>query len=254
MRNYQFSELKCHLSVTLSEINLDKILATGQVFRWRKKEDTWFGVIRSKLWILRQDSTGIHYSFHDIVTDCETKSEFLLRDYFNLNHRLADITTSWLSSDPHLNSLISSNPGLRLIRQHPFECLLAFITSSCNNMPRIASLMLKLSQISEHHISVDGTDFYTLPSISQLRKEGTEQVLRGLGFGYRAKYIVSAMQHVDEKGGEKWLESLRNVELTVARKELSLLAGVGPKVASCVCLMSLDKHSAVPIDTHMFQV
>ena len=65
---------------------------------------------------------------------------------------------------------------------------------------------------------------------------------------------MSTARDVAERGGEEWLESLRGVELSQARRELSLLAGVGPKVASCVCLMSLDKHNAVPIDTHMFQV
>ena len=62
------------------------------------------------------------------------------------------------------------------------------------------------------------------------------------------------MRDVEERGGLEWLESLRNVELSEARRELTGLAGVGPKVASCVCLMSLDKHEAVPIDTHIHQV
>ncbi|KAJ2331057.1 8-oxoguanine glycosylase ogg1 [Coemansia sp. RSA 2681] len=32
------------------------------------------------------------------------------------------------------------------------------------------------------------------------------------------------------------------------------LSGVGPKVADCVLLMSLDKTDAVPVDTHIWQV
>lgn len=35
---------------------------------------------------------------------------------------------------------------------------------------------------------------------------------------------------------------------------LCSLPGVGPKVADCVCLMSLDKHDAIPIDTHIWQI
>lgn len=35
---------------------------------------------------------------------------------------------------------------------------------------------------------------------------------------------------------------------------LCSLYGVGPKVADCVCLMSLDKHDAIPVDTHMWQI
>lgn len=30
--------------------------------------------------------------------------------------------------------------------------------------------------------------------------------------------------------------------------------GIGPKVAACVALFSLDKHEAIPVDTHVWQV
>jgi N-glycosylase/DNA lyase len=32
------------------------------------------------------------------------------------------------------------------------------------------------------------------------------------------------------------------------------LPGVGAKVADCVCLMSLDKTDAIPVDTHVWQI
>jgi N-glycosylase/DNA lyase len=32
------------------------------------------------------------------------------------------------------------------------------------------------------------------------------------------------------------------------------LPGVGAKVADCVCLMSLDKTNAIPVDTHVWQI
>lgn len=32
------------------------------------------------------------------------------------------------------------------------------------------------------------------------------------------------------------------------------LAGVGPKVAACICLFSLDKHDAIPVDTHVWDL
>ena len=39
-----------------------------------------------------------------------------------------------------------------------------------------------------------------------------------------------------------------------AKAELLKLTGVGPKVADCILLMSLDQPSSVPVDTHMFQI
>ena len=35
-----------------------------------------------------------------------------------------------------------------------------------------------------------------------------------------------------------------------AHEALLEMSGVGPKVADCVCLMSLDKMEAIPVDTH----
>lgn len=48
-----------------------------------------------------------------------------------------------------------------------------------------------------------------------------------------------------------WLRSLRSMPRLQVRTELMLLPGVGPKVADCVALFSLDQHDAVPVDTHV---
>jgi len=56
--------------------------------------------------------------------------------------------------------------------------------------------------------SFDGHDFYTFPSLKQL-KRATEEELRGMGFGYRAKYIVGTAAMLDKLGGEEALINLR---------------------------------------------
>ena len=50
---------------------------------------------------------------------------------------------------------------------------------------------------------------------------------------------------------EAYLLSLRGLTYEEARSALLPLAGVGPKVADCICLMSLDKREALPVDTHV---
>lgn len=56
------------------------------------------------------------------------------------------------------------------------------------------------------------------------------------------------------KKGLEYLCSLREQPYEKAHLALLQFSGVGPKVADCVCLMSLDKHDCVPVDTHVWQI
>ena len=118
---------------------------------------------------------------------------------------------------------------------------------------------------------IDGRSFHDFPPPEALTGDGVESQLRGLGFGYRAKYIHRTAVMVARERDEGWLDSLRNPESPVfgvaprpggemrpegregyreAHERLLELQGVGPKVADCVCLMGLGWGEAVPVDTH----
>jgi 3-methyladenine DNA glycosylase/8-oxoguanine DNA glycosylase len=83
-----------------------------------------------------------------------------------------------------------------------------------------------------------------------------EQTLRELGFGYRAKYIYQTACMIANDRPKGFLTTLREEkDYREAHDALLEFSGVGPKVADCVCLMSLDKMGAVPVDTHgMFNI
>jgi N-glycosylase/DNA lyase len=71
-----------------------------------------------------------------------------------------------------------------------------------------------------------------------------------------AKYIVGTVKELQTKldGGEKWFASLREKKLPHVIEPLCTLPGVGPKVAACVALFSLDQNHAIPVDTHGWKV
>lgn len=50
-----------------------------------------------------------------------------------------------------------------------------------------------------------------------------------------------------------YLQHLRTIPYHSARQELIQFPGVGPKVADCILLMSLDQASSIPVDRHVFQ-
>jgi N-glycosylase/DNA lyase len=138
--------------------------------------------------------------------------------------------------------ITASLPGVRIVRQDPWECLCSFIFSSNNNIKRIhkglqeirrryGKYICTLSQtipavngsditwrISTHPIT-DSSDnnkdtsslyynLYEFPDISTLAKL-SEEDFRALGMGYRAKYMYNSIATIQSQGGVSWLYSLR---------------------------------------------
>ena len=83
-------------------------------------------------------------------------------------------------------------------------------------------------------------EFYTFPSLACLAGLH-EQALRDLGLGYRGRFVCETAASLQEKGGEAWLTALRQAGRVECQKALLEFTGVGPKVADCVALFSLDQ-------------
>ena len=94
--------------------------------------------------------------------------------------------------------------------------------------------------------------YHPFPPPSRLSSPDVAATLRSLGFGYRADFIQKTAKMLcdaystgpsskGKEGPERWLYSLREMTTMDARQELLKLMGVGPKVADCILLMSLDK-------------
>uniref|UniRef100_A0A0D9VH01 F-box domain-containing protein n=1 Tax=Leersia perrieri TaxID=77586 RepID=A0A0D9VH01_9ORYZ len=96
---------------------------------------------------------------------------------------------------------------------------------------------------------------FQFPTIERLARV-SEQELREAGFGFRAKYIVGTAKKLQAEpdGGKKWLSSLRIRELPEVIEALCTLPGVGPKVAACIALFSLDQNHAFPVNTHVWKL
>lgn len=99
-----------------------------------------------------------------------------------------------------------------------------------------------------------GAPFYNFPDVSSLAPVEVDGHLRQLGFGYRAKYIQKSAEEILANGGLEWFGKLRQLDYKEAHRELLTLTGIGPKVADCICLMSLNHLQAIPVDTHVFQI
>ncbi|XP_061408022.1 N-glycosylase/DNA lyase [Lethenteron reissneri] len=185
----------------------------------------------------------------------EEGSGAALRDYLQLGVALEQLYEEWSRVDPHFARVAGHFPGVRVLRQDPVECLFSFICTSNNHISRITVMLERLcASLGELVSTQDGVAYHAFPSLQALSGDGVEEQLRELGFGYRAGFVAKSARAVLHRGGAPWLTSLRTAPLAEARAQLVQLPGVGAKVADCVCLMSLDKPHAVPVDTHVWQI
>jgi N-glycosylase/DNA lyase len=215
--------------------NLDVTLCCGQVFRWEKKGDWWYGVVREKPLKVRQTETELEFAGAD---------KTLLLYYFSLDEDLERIGSE-IGRDKHIRRALSKFWGLRLIRQEPWECLISYICATYKNIPAIRRMILNLSRKFGEKKFLDGCEFFTFPTPKALAF-AEENSLARCGLGYRAKYVLATSKRIFENDFE--LENLRKLPYEQAKKQLCQLAGVGPKVADCVLLFSLGKTEAFPVD------
>ncbi|KAM6977819.1 N-glycosylase/DNA lyase [Aplochiton taeniatus] len=190
-----------------------------------------------------------------VTPEQDRKEEEMLRDYFQLSVNLSDLYRKWGAADPHFKHIANIFTGVRMLRQDPTECLFSFICTSNNHISRIQGMVERMCQaLGAPLCQLDQTVYYDFPSLDALADSGVEVRLRDLGFGYRARFLQQSAKQILDKHGIQWLQGLRSEPYLQARDALRTLPGVGIKVADCVCLMSLDKANALPVDTHVWQI
>jgi N-glycosylase/DNA lyase len=215
--------------------NLDVTLCCGQVFRWDKRGDWWYGIVKGSVFKIRQTNTELEFANADAK---------FIEHYFGLDDDLQEIREE-IGKDEHIIEALQEFWGLRIIRQDPWECLISYICATYKSIAAIKQMLLRLSEKFGEKKTLDGCDFYTFPTPEKLAN-ATESGTAACGLGYRAKYVLETSKKICE--GEFDLEGLRKMSCQQARKELCGLPGVGLKVADCILLFSLGKLDAFPVD------
>ncbi len=221
--------------------DLDFSLCCGQVFRWKKIGEWWYGVVGENVVKIRQCGSELEF---------EGASEDFVRRYFGLDDDLAQINQC-IAKDVYIQKALARFNGLRIVRQIPWECLISFICATYKSIAAIELMLTKISAKYGEKKIFDGKEFYTFPSVEQLEVT-SENGLRECGLGYRAKYVQATTKKIrDEKLN---LEDLKSMPYLEARKVLLDFTGVGLKVADCVLLFSLEKLEAFPVDVWVKRV
>lgn len=230
-----------------SELVLENTFNIGQVFNWEVKYNRAVGTFGEKLLEIEVGKDGINYT----ITPGGSKQE--VEEFLNIDVSLEKLIERW-KRDKLFNSLYKSQPGVRILKQPIFECLISFICSQNSNVKRIASNIQDLkTRYGKRICSKSMKSYYSFPTVSEL-SSASQDVLEYMGLGYRAKYIKNTVQKILDNGSEPWLESLKEKTTDEIRQELMKLDGIGPKVADCILLFGFNRFEVVPIDTHMWQI
>ena len=172
---------------------------------------------------------------------------------------MAALLAQWAAADARMAAVCAAVPGVRILRQDPFECLVSFVCSSNNNISRSGQMLDALraahgARLGELPPELSlGRPFHAFPSAAALAG-APEAGLRALGVGYRAPFIRGTAAGVVALGGEGALAALRAAPRLAAQAALLAFPGVGLKVADCVALFSLDQADALPVDTHVWAI
>lgn len=221
-----------------SVINIDFSINSGQVFLWEKDQEIWYGINGTDVLAINEKSFKIDTFSHNCV------------DFFREEDELPEIIHS-ITKDKIVKKAVKLFPGLRLLRQDPFQCYISFIVSSNSNIQNIRHALQRLCERFGEKIIFDKKEFFLFPEPETLAR-ATQSELQKCGLGYRTKSVMEASLAV--ASGQINFDFLKKTSYQNAKDVLLDVYGIGNKVADCIMLFSLEKLNAFPIDRWILKI
>lgn len=235
----------------IPDFRIKDIFECGQCFRWNlEKDGSYTGVVFGKLINIKErpsEKRSLHnrpmVNLEIEGSDLETFNAIWV-PYFDLTRNYGLVKAYISKKDPVIKKAIDFGYGIRVLRQDPWECLISFSISQNRSIPLIKkSIELLCERYGTFLGHYNEKPYYSFPKAEMLAT-ATEGDLSLCKLGYRAKYIIKIAEAVLNNN------QLYNEGLTEDEKRQYLLSlhGVGPKVANCILLFSMDVYNSFPID------
>ena len=229
--------------------NLEDIFECGQCFRWNKEDDSYIGVIKDAVVKVKKEKDKVTFEGTSVGNE---SFKDIIYEYFDLNTDYRELKDILRKVDSNMKEAISFGEGIRILNQDLWECIISFIISANNNIPRIKGIIERISKNYGRKIEFEGKEYYLFPTPEELSKASKED-LRALGTGFRDIRIYNTTKKIFED--KEYLSRIENLSSTdEMREELLKLDGVGPKVADCILLFSLKRFDVFPIDVWVRRV
>jgi N-glycosylase/DNA lyase len=232
-------------------MDLQATLESGQTFLWERIDgktyatpapgggSAWYRTVHDGEVIeVRETAEALEWR-------SSTDAVPILRDRLRLADDLDSIVQDFPADDV-VQDAVGRFAGMRLVREPFLGTLLSFILSAQMRVERIHEMVTAIRTSYGEPIDWDGEAVYGLPDAEVLARP-SEAAYRDLGVGYRAPYIKETAEMLSEEAVS--VPEISGAEYEDARDRLTAFVGVGPKVADCVLLFSLDFDEPVPLDT-----
>jgi len=217
------------------EVSLDPTLGCGQAHRWRKNGSIWNGVLGNEIVFLTEDPGGFD------AEGCSDKN--VLLDYFRSGDDLPGIIREISSADAYVASLSSSCPGMRILKQEPWECLATYVLATNVNVKRIAKMVESVCDTFGRDLG----ERRAFPTPKEILDKQDEIPMCRLG--YREERFVELAERTEE--GIIDLGAIEEMDYNECVAHLMEINGVGPKVADCVALFGFGHLEAFPVDARI---
>jgi len=228
--------------IVVKKFSLRDTLECGQTFCWTPHGQGYLSTDWGQVIYVEQVGNRLRYKTSD--HDERIESFFRLDDPIDKIH-------DEICKDDTMRRAIEFAPGLRIVSDPFFPCLVTFLCSIRNNIPSIRRLAWRLREKYGPAYEFEGSTYRGMPSAEELARVPTQE-LRALGLDWRAEFVSRTAKAICE--GLVTEEELRASDYEEAHEQLKRLHGVGDKVADCVCLFSLGFLEAFPIDVWIERV
>jgi len=231
-----------------NQLNIYSTINSGQYFLWENRQNVWYGIYEDTILKVSSilDNNKILYEY-----DSFPKIENWERCVFRLDDNYDQIIKDISKKDLTIDKITKQYRGLRIMRQKPIQCIISFLCSSNNNIPRIRLMLRNLSKVFGKTIEWKGNIFHTFPNLASISSASQAELLQ-CGLGYRAVYIQNTARSILNQDVD--IKTIKKANYTESKQEIMKLCGVGEKIADCILLFSLDKLEAFPIDTWIIKL
>ena len=144
----------------VDKFNLEDTFNCGQCFRWKKTDDNSFeGVALDKYLKITKKTDKII-----LMNTSKEDFENVWKDYFDLSLNYNYVRSELEKTNDKMKKICNYSPGIRILKQDPWEALCSFIISQNNNIPRIKGIINRLCENFGYQIS---NGVYSFPKRSK---------------------------------------------------------------------------------------